>query len=122
MANQYGDRILSAIIDSNSQEPVRFRKPNPIEKEAVVRQELDGVWSLFNAWCIGNNLSPTLVASRPVFTDWYLSLREGTEIAHSPLISGWRNTISRQFAEMIQKNHELTFTYNNNLEARSSLR
>ncbi len=120
MANQYGERILKAILDSSSQEPVPLRRPNPIEKEATVRQELDGAWSLFNAWCIGNNLSATLVASRPVFTDWYLALREGNEIQHSPLISGWRNTISKQFAEMIQKNHELTFTYNNNLQARSS--
>ncbi len=120
MANKYGKQILQAVEDAHLQEPVTLRKPNPIEKDPLVRQELDGAWSLFNAWCIGNNLSANLVASRPVFTDWYLALREGTQAQQSPLSKGWRNEFSQEYANMIQNNHKLTFTYNNLIQARGS--
>ena len=97
-----------------------MRRPNSIEKDASVRQELDGAWSLFNAWCIGNNLSASLVTSRPVFTDWYLALREGKGLTQSPLCNGWRGEISSQFSTMIGGNNELTFTYNKSIQAQSS--
>ena len=120
MANKYGNQILRAIEDAPSVEPVTLRKPNPIEKDPVVRQELDGAWSLFNAWCIGNSLSAALVTNRPSFTDWYLALREGTQLQHSPLSKGWRKDFSQEFASMITNNHKLTFSYNDLIQARSS--
>jgi len=122
MANQYGKQILDAIEQAYTQEPIPMRRPNPIEKDTKVRQELDGAWALFNAWCIGNNLSASLVTSRPVFTDWYLALRDGTMIQDSPLLVGWRSEIAHQFAEMIMGNHELTFTFNEMIMARSNSR
>ena len=118
--SQFGEQILSAIENSYSLEPVPMRRPNPIEKETVIRQELDGAWSLFNAWCIGNNLSASLVTSRPTFTDWFLAIREDTEIAPSPLTTGWRSEVTNQFSQMIDGNQELIFSYNKMIRARST--
>ena len=120
MASKYGKQIIEAIEQSSTQNPIKMRRPNSIEKDASVRQELDGAWSLFNAWCIGNNLSASLVTSRPVFTDWYLALREGKGLTQSPLCNGWRGEISSQFSTMIGGNNELTFTYNKSIQAQSS--
>ena len=120
IANQFGEQILSAIEDSYTMEPVPIRRPNPIEKETMVRQELDGAWSLFNAWCIGNNLSAGLVTSRPTFTDWFLAIRGGNEIAPSPLTSGWRSEVTKQFSQMLDGNQELIFAYDEMIRARST--
>ncbi|MBT4530367.1 MAG: hypothetical protein HOC27_04110 [Phycisphaerae bacterium] len=119
MASKYGKQILEAIAESPEQEILRLRKSDPIEKDAVVRQELDGAWSLFNAWCIGNKLSSGLVTNRPIFTEWYLSIRNGQEIHDSPLLKGWRSKVANQFSAMIAGEHQLTFSYNGILEARS---
>jgi hypothetical protein len=98
---------------------VQLRKPNPIEKDALVRQELDGAWSLFNAWCVSNQLSTGLVTSRPVFTEWYLSIKEGKPFEESPLMRGWRNEVSSSFSAMIDGEQSLLFSYQNGLSARS---
>ncbi len=119
-ANQYGKQILESIENCYSEEPVSLRKPNKLEKDATIRQELDGAWSLFNAWCIGNNLSATLVTSRPTFTDWYLDIRVDNKPQDSTLTQGWRSIVTNQFAAMVQENKELTFTYDNKIKARSS--
>lgn len=120
IAKQYGELILKAIEEAYAHEPVQMRRPNQIEKETIVRQELDGAWSLFNAWCIGNNLSAGLVTSRPIFTDWYLAIREGVEVPSSTLTKGWRNEVSTQFSQMILGKKELIFTYDNAFHARSA--
>lgn len=120
MATTYGTQIILAIEQSQFQEPIEMRRPNSIEKDASVRQELDGAWSLFNAWCIGNNLSASLVTSRPIFTDWYLALKDGNGLPQSPLCNGWRSEISSQFATMVGGNNELSFTYNESIRAKSS--
>jgi ribonuclease D len=119
IANKYGNQIITALANAEQHEPIQLRKSDPIEKDAIVRQELDGVWSLFNAWCIGNKLSPGLVTSRPIFTEWYLSVRKGDIIQDSPLLQGWRADVARQFSEMIVGNSSLSFGYNETLEARS---
>ncbi len=120
IANQFGKQILLAIEHAPSEEPVYIRRPNPLEKETLVRQELDGAWSLFNAWCIGNQLSAGLVTSRPIFTDWYLSLREDGELPQSRLTTGWRSEVSTQFSNMILGQNELIFSYSTTFQARSS--
>jgi len=117
MATRYGKQILQAIAGSSSVEPISIRRPNPAEKDASIRQELDGVWSLFNAWCIGNNLSTGLVTSRPIFTDWYLGIRTGQEVKQSPLSKGWRGEISSNFSSMIKGTQALKFTYNEQFHA-----
>ncbi|MFT5205674.1 MAG: hypothetical protein ACI9GC_000973 [Phycisphaerales bacterium] len=119
IANKYGNQIITALANAEQHEPIQLRKSDPIEKDAIVRQELDGVWSLFNAWCIGNKLSPGLVTSRPIFTEWYLSVRKGDIIQDSPLLQGWRADVVRQFSEMIVGNSSLSFSYNETLESRS---
>ena len=60
MANRFGKKILQAVLDAPSIEAMQLRKPQPIEKEAETRQELDGIWSLFGAWCVGKQLSKYL--------------------------------------------------------------
>ena len=120
IAKQYGEQILKAIEEALEHDPVSMRRPNQIEKDTIVRQELDGAWSLFNAWCIGNNLSAGLVASRPTFTDWYLAIREGSAVPSSSLTKGWRNEVSTQFSQMILGKKELIFTYDNAFQARST--
>jgi ribonuclease D len=120
IAKQYGEQIINAIEKSYEHEPVPMRRPNQIEKDTIIRQELDGAWSLFNAWCIGNKLSAGLVTSRPIFTDWYLAIREGSELPKSPLTEGWRNEVSTQFSQMIRGKKELIFSYDNGFHARSA--
>jgi len=120
IANKYGEKILEAILTSAEIEPITLRRPNKFEKDAVIRQELDGAWTLFNAWSIGNDLAPSLVTSRPVFTDWYLSTRAGETPITSQLTTGWRSTIAQQFARMIEGDNELIFSYNNKFESKSS--
>jgi ribonuclease D len=117
IASRYGKQILHAIEHAKKLDSVSIRKPDPLEKDTSIRQELDGVWSLFSAWCIGNNLSTGLVVSRPVFTDWYLGIKNNQEIPHSPLSTGWRGEIASQFASMIQGTQALRFTYNEQFHA-----
>ncbi len=112
MANQYGERIIKAIQEASSQEPIKLRRTNPIEKDALIRQELDGAWSLFNAWCIGNKISSGLTTNRPVFTDWYLAIASGKKIPKSPLTSGWRKQIADDFASMVIGESKLIFCKN----------
>ena len=120
MAKEHGNQILRAIDQSDSQEPIYLRKPKAIEKEAETRQELDGVWSLFGAWCVGTHLSTGLVTNRPTFTDWFLALRDGTSEGDSPLCKGWRGEAVLQFANMIQGKGEIAFSFNKTIRARST--
>ena len=117
MANRFGDEILKAILNAPSLEPTQLRKPQAIEKEAETRQELDGIWSLFGAWCVGKHLSTGLVTNRPTFTDWFLALREGNELSDSPLQQGWRCEAVKEFADMISGNGTISFSYNKTLHA-----
>ncbi len=94
-----------------------LRKPQAIEKEAETRQELDGIWSLFGAWCVGKQLSSVLVTNSPTFTDWFLALREGNELSDSPLQQGWRCEAVKEFADMISGNGTISFSYKETLHA-----
>lgn len=116
MANRFGPKILQAILDAPSLEPYELRKPQPIEKEAETRQELDGIWSLFGAWCVGKKLSTGLVTNRPIFTDWFLALRDGKPLADSPLQQGWRGEAVKEFEHMISGNGKISFSYNKTLQ------
>ena len=120
MAKKHGGEILDAIGQSDSQEPIFLRKPKAIEKEAETRQDLDGVWSLFGAWCVGTHLSTGLVTNRPTFTDWFLALRDGTTEDDSPLSNGWRGEAVLQFANMIRGKGEIAFSFNKTMQARST--
>ncbi|MBC8201489.1 MAG: HRDC domain-containing protein [Planctomycetes bacterium] len=120
MASRFGAKILRAILDATNVEPMRLRKPQAIEKEAETRQELDGIWSLFGAWCVGNQLSAGLVTNRPTFTDWFLAMRDGNSLDDSPLDSGWRGKAVRDFANMLGGNGEITFMYDNSLKTKST--
>ncbi|MEE2912915.1 MAG: HRDC domain-containing protein [Planctomycetota bacterium] len=119
-ARKYGKQIIDAIDKSNTIEPVTLRKPNAIEGEVQTRQQLDGAWALFGAWCVGTNLSPGLVANRSTFTDWFLSLRDGEKTADSPLAKGWRCEAMSQFAKMIQHNGMITFLFDGKIQAKST--
>ncbi len=120
MANRFGKKILQAVLDAPSIEAMQLRKPQPIEKEAETRQELDGIWSLFGAWCVGKQLSTGLVTNRPTFTDWFLALREGKPLVESPLAVGWRGEAVQEFANMLSGNGEISFSYNKTLHTKSS--
>ncbi len=115
IAVQFGDRIIRCLEDSESIEPVKLRKPQKIESEPKMRQELDGAWALFNAFCVGQQMAPGLVSNRQRFTDWYLELREGSTVSPSPLSNDWRATFLANFNAMIQDKSTLTFTFNNGL-------
>ena len=119
IANQFGEKIMQAIKDSENVEPVQLRKPQEIESEPYMRQELDGVWSLFNAFCISKKLSVGLMTNRPTFTDWFLSMRNGDSIESSPLKEGWRITVLSQFTELIVSNCELNFSFDQSLQVKS---
>ncbi len=120
MANRYGKKILQAMLDAPSIEAMQFRKPQAVEKEAETRQELDGIWSLFGAWCVGKQLSTGLVTNRPTFTDWFLALRRGKPLVDSPLANGWRSEAVQEFATMLSGNGEISFSYNKTLHTKSS--
>ena len=119
IAKRFGKQILQAVIDEPNLEPIKLRKPQAVEREAETRQELDGIWSLFGAWCVGKKLSTGLVTNRPTFTDWFLALREGTTIEDSPLENGWRGEAVKEFATMISGNGEISFSYNRTLHSES---
>jgi ribonuclease D len=118
IAMKFGKKILSSILDAQELTPIRLRKPQSIEKEANTRQELDGLWSLFCAWCVGNELSPSLVASRATFTDWYLAIRTGNEPPTSTLTSGWRSVILTPFIQFMQGKEQIEFSLCDSLLAR----
>jgi ribonuclease D len=110
IALKFGKQILQSIVDAQELSSLTLRKPNPIEKEAKTRQELDGLWSLFCAWCVGNELSSNLVASRATFTDWCLPLRTDTQPPNSPLTTGWRSQVMQPFSAFMQGKEELQFS------------
>ena len=118
IAQKYGQEIIQTISSSQTLTPIKLRKPKSIEKEATTRQELDGLWSLFCAWCIGNELSSGLVANRATFTDWCLSIREDKQPATSPLTTGWRLNILDPFAAFIQGKEQLEFYRNTSFQAK----
>jgi ribonuclease D len=120
VAMKFGKEILQSIVDAQDLSPLTLRKPNPIEKEANTRQELDGLWSLFCAWCVGNELSSNLVASRATFTDWCLAVREGEQPPISPLTSGWRSQVMQPFSAFMQGNEELKFSRDTILIAKAN--
>jgi ribonuclease D len=122
MASRFGDQILQAIADAPSLEPIKLRKPQTIEKEAETRQELDGLWSLFGAWCVGKQLSTGLITNRPVFTDWFLALREGNTLSDSPLAQGWRCEAVQEFTDMISGDGTISFSYNKTLHVENITR
>ena len=120
MASRYGKQIFQAILNAPSLEAMEMRRPQPIEKEAETRQELDGIWSLFGAWCVGKQLSTGLLTNRPTFTDWFLALREGTKCDSSPLQQGWRGEAVQEFANMIAGDGTISFSYNKTLHTETS--
>ncbi len=111
IAVQFGERIISCLGDADSIEPVRLRKPKNIESEPLMRQELDGAWSLFNAFCVGQQMAPSLVSNRQTFTDWYLGLREDVDVSSSPLSHNWRATVITDFKSMLKDQCKLTFSF-----------
>ncbi|MDP7008632.1 MAG: ribonuclease D [Phycisphaerales bacterium] len=119
IAKDFGRDILQAISDANELTPIKLRKPQSIEKEASTRQELDGLWSLFCAWCVGNQLSSNLLANRATFTDWCLALRTNEQPPNSTLTSSWRVLAVQPFAEFIQGTRRLEFTRNETLHVRA---
>ncbi len=119
IAMKYGKKILQSIDEAQALTPITLRKPNPIEKEANTRQELDGLWSLFCAWCVGNDLSSNLVASRATLTDWCLAVRSEKEPPHSPLTVGWRSHVMQPFSAFMRGNEELQFSRDNTFSARA---
>jgi len=119
-AKKHGEQILKAMQQSDTLEPVTLRKPNSIERETETRQQLDGIWALFGAWCVGINLSAGLVSNRPTFTDWFLALRDGKQVLESPLCNGWRSSAVEQFANMIKSSGKLEFSFDKTMRARSS--
>ena len=110
IAMKFGNDIIQSIVDAQHLSPISLRKPHPIEKEANTRQELDGLWSLFCAWCVGNELSPGLVASRTTFTDWCLAIRADSLPEDSTLTSGWREKVISPFSLFMQGKEELEFS------------
>ncbi|MBC8203290.1 MAG: HRDC domain-containing protein [Planctomycetes bacterium] len=118
IAMRFGKNILQSIVDAQDLTPLTLRKPNPIEKEANTRQELDGLWSLFCAWCVGNELSSNLVASRATFTDWCLAVRADTQPPSSPLTTGWRSQVMQPFSAFMQGEEELQFSRDNTFIAK----
>jgi ribonuclease D len=118
IAMKFGKKILQSIVDAQDLTPLTLRKPNPIEKEANTRQELDGLWSLFCAWCVGNDLSSNLVASRATFTDWCLAVRDEGPPPISPLTSGWRAQAMQPFSAFMQGKEELKFSRDTTLIAK----
>ena len=119
IAMKFGEKILSSILDAQELTPILLRKPQSIEKEADTRQELDGLWSLFCAWCVGNELSPSLVASRATFTDWCLAIRTGNEPPTSTLTSGWRSVVLTPFIQFMQGKEQIEFSLCDSLLARA---
>jgi len=119
-ARKYGGEIINTIEKSESLETISLRRPQAIEREAETRQELDGVWSLFGAWCVGTHLSAGLLTNRPTFTDWYLALRKGIHLEDSPLCNGWRGEAIHPFANMVQGNGEIAFSFDETLHARNT--
>ena len=111
IAVQFGERIISCLGDTDSIEPVRLRKPKNIESEPLMRQELDGAWSLFNAFCVGQQMAPSLVSNRQTFTDWYLGLREDVDVSSSPLSHNWRAKVITDFKSMLKDQCKLTFSF-----------
>ena len=116
IANQYGEEILKVLVDSHKLDAVLLRKPHKIESEPKMRQELDGVWALFNAYCIGNKLAPSLVSNRQNFTDWYLPLRLN-ESNQSSTFQGWRADVLNEFGRILEKNNSMSFKFNDGLIA-----
>lgn len=110
IAMKFGKQILQSIVDAQELSSLTLRKPHPIEKEAKTRQELDGLWSLFCAWCVGNELSSNLVASRATFTDWCLPVRTDTQPPSSPLTTGWRSQVMQPFSAFMHGKEELQFS------------
>lgn len=119
IAKNFGTGILQAITDAQKLTPITLRKPHSIEKEAMTRQELDGLWSLFCAWCVGNELSYGLVASRATFTDWCLAIRENKQPADSQITSGWRSKIVAPFSDFIQGKEQLEFSRKGTFHAKA---
>ena len=119
IAKNFGDDILQTISDAQELTPITLRKPQSIEKEAMTRQELDGLWSLFCAWCVGNELSCGLVANRATFTDWCLAVRENKQPADSPITSGWRSEIIAPFSDFIQGKEQLEFSRKGTFHAKA---
>ena len=118
IAQQYGEKVLVSLAEAQTLAPISLRKPQPIEREAKTRQELDGLWSLFCAWCVGNELSSGLVASRTTFTDWCLAVRSDKQPPDSPLTQGWRSTLLIPFAAFLQGTNQLEFQRITSLQAR----
>ena len=115
VAVQYGDRIIRCLDESETVQPIKLRRPQKIESEPKMRQELDGAWSLFNAYCVGQQLAPGLVSNRQIFTDWYLGLRTGNDVSASALSREWRATFLTDFKAMVQDNNSLAFAFDNGL-------
>lgn len=118
IAHQYGKSVLACIEEAQSLTPIALRKPQPVEREAKTRHELDGLWSLFCAWCVGNELSSGLVASRATFTDWCLAIRSNEQPPDSPMTRGWRSTLLIPFAAFLQGTNQLEFQRTTFLQAR----
>jgi len=116
IAKQFGTRIIQALQNAPELTPVKLRTTQKIESDPHMRQELDGMWSLFNAYCISNYLSVGLVTNRPTFTDWYLALRQGKPKEDSPLHIGWRLSFTTQFTQLIESKSSLTFSFDKQRE------
>ncbi|MDP6602200.1 MAG: HRDC domain-containing protein [Phycisphaerales bacterium] len=111
IARAHGDDIIDAIATAADLTPVSIRRTSLEESEANWRQELDGAWALFSAWCVGNDLSPGLVTSRPVFTDWYLACRKGQAPKDGPMTNTWRAEIAAAITDMLDRETTLKFSF-----------
>ena len=99
-----GSNILAATQRAVQMPPADWPAVTMGDEQVSERFAADAMWSLIQAWCYGQSVDPSLVASRQEMGRWLrLVQHNGQEIPPAAFLHGWRaELVGNRLVEMIQ--------------------
>ncbi len=101
-----GQNILAATQRALRQPAADWPEVTMGDENVSERFAADALWSLVQAWCYGQFVDPSLVASRQEIGRWLRQIRDnGEDVPPAGFLQGWRGElVGRRLVEMIRGN------------------
>ena len=93
--DRHGEAILQRLArEDDAHIPDRPQKLP--EETAVMRVQIDAIWSAISSWCMCHSIAPALVGTRNSIAEW-IGTGGLQDHGHGPWPHGWRREIAGDF-------------------------
>jgi ribonuclease D len=92
---RHGKSILQRLAREDD-EHIPDRPEKLPDETAVVRVQIDAIWSAISCWCLSNSIAPALVGTRNCIAEW-IGTGGLDDHGHGPWSYGWRREIAGDF-------------------------